>query len=200
MKSSLQLIASALLLSTARCSPAKMERMVVSKMRMSDLEGSATGYAYDQRQGVPVSYVQYTSHTGNDGAGYPTYTTYNTYPAYTYGDYGNADYGYGAPAAPLAPYYPGPYLEPPHVHHDQPGVYYGEPHVYHHQEQPAYHHVPVVHHHGDESDESFEEGGGAEHHAEDNSVHGEKGEKGYGGHHDYDQGENEHREVDHNEG
>ncbi|KAG7204719.1 hypothetical protein KM043_005133 [Ampulex compressa] len=43
-------------------SPARMERMIVSEMRSSDLESSASGYAYDQRQGLPVSYVRYTNH------------------------------------------------------------------------------------------------------------------------------------------
>ncbi|XP_020300329.1 stress protein DDR48-like [Pseudomyrmex gracilis] len=43
-------------------SPTGTARMTVSKMRMADLETSASGYAYDQRAGLPVSYVRYTNH------------------------------------------------------------------------------------------------------------------------------------------
>lgn len=38
---------------------AKVESMVTSKMSMSD---GASGYAYNQQQGLPASYVQYTNH------------------------------------------------------------------------------------------------------------------------------------------
>jgi hypothetical protein len=141
--------------------PSLTQRMLLSRMRRSDLEGSASGYAYEQRQGLPVSYVQYTNH----GPG-----------PYVYTDYGQYDDGLEA----LAPYYP-------LVHH-----YEGPHHPIDHRENQ--HHW----HRGEE--ESVEEGGGAERHAEENSVHGEQGKKGYGTHHDFDKGENEDREADHQEG
>ena len=46
-------------------SPTRIEKMTVSKMRMADLETSASGYSYNQQQGLPVSYVQYTNHGSN---------------------------------------------------------------------------------------------------------------------------------------
>lgn len=62
------LLAAALLLTGARDNNASptgttmAARMTVSKMRMADLESSAGGYAYNQRPGLPVSYVRYTNH------------------------------------------------------------------------------------------------------------------------------------------
>lgn len=43
-------------------SPAGTAHMMVSKMRIADLETSAGGYAYNQQTGFPVSYVRYTNH------------------------------------------------------------------------------------------------------------------------------------------
>ncbi|XP_048511008.1 sarcoplasmic reticulum histidine-rich calcium-binding protein-like [Athalia rosae] len=42
--------------------PTNVERMTVSRMKMADLETSATGYSYHQRHGAPASYVQYNDH------------------------------------------------------------------------------------------------------------------------------------------
>lgn len=42
-----------------------MQRESMTKTRFTDLVGSATGYTYNQQQGVPVYYVQYT----NQGSG-----------------------------------------------------------------------------------------------------------------------------------
>ncbi|XP_076299185.1 uncharacterized protein LOC143218081 isoform X2 [Lasioglossum baleicum] len=39
-----------------------MQRMTVSKMRAEDLESSASGYVYNQQQGLPVYYLHYTDH------------------------------------------------------------------------------------------------------------------------------------------
>ncbi|XP_011645839.1 probable serine/threonine-protein kinase clkA [Pogonomyrmex barbatus] len=36
--------------------------MTVSKMRIADLETSASGYAYNQQGGLPVAYMRYTNH------------------------------------------------------------------------------------------------------------------------------------------
>ena len=46
-------------------SPTRIEKMTVSKMRMADLETSASGYSYNKQQGLPVSYIQYTNHGSN---------------------------------------------------------------------------------------------------------------------------------------
>lgn len=43
-------------------SSARTARMTVSKMRMADLETSASGYAYNQQGGLPVLYMRYTNH------------------------------------------------------------------------------------------------------------------------------------------
>ncbi|XP_072755080.1 uncharacterized protein [Anoplolepis gracilipes] len=43
-------------------SPAGTAHMMVSKMRMADLETSAGGYAYNQQTDLPVSYMRYTNH------------------------------------------------------------------------------------------------------------------------------------------
>lgn len=43
-------------------SPAATAHMMVSKMRIADLETSAGGYAYNQQAGHPVSYMRYTNH------------------------------------------------------------------------------------------------------------------------------------------
>jgi len=43
-------------------SPMRMARTTVSEMRMADLASSASGYAYSQRDELPVSYVRYTNH------------------------------------------------------------------------------------------------------------------------------------------
>lgn len=43
-------------------SSARTAHMTVSKMRMADLETSASGYAYNQRGGLPASYMRYTNH------------------------------------------------------------------------------------------------------------------------------------------
>lgn len=166
------------LLGIVAANPAKqLERMVIAKMRMSDQDGSETGYAYTQQQhSAPVSFVQYTSHTGSNVAGLPydaanTYPPYNAYPFYyTYGDYD---------VQPLAPlYYPPQYLQPPSV--------------------DPYHHN--VHHPYVEEEEIFEETGDNEHDSEDNSQHGEKGEKDYGSYHSRDQADNQHHEADHRQG
>lgn len=64
MIASLPVIA-ALLLTGARDNSASPTAtgMTVSKMRMADLESSAGGYAYNQRPGLPVSYVvRHTNH------------------------------------------------------------------------------------------------------------------------------------------
>ncbi|XP_033333557.2 uncharacterized protein LOC117224607 [Megalopta genalis] len=42
--------------------PARMQRMTVAKMRAEDLESSASGYVYNQQQGLPVYYLHYTDH------------------------------------------------------------------------------------------------------------------------------------------
>ncbi|XP_015431014.1 PREDICTED: protein starmaker-like [Dufourea novaeangliae] len=42
--------------------PARTQRMTVTKMRAADLESSASGYVYDQQQGLPVYYLQYNNH------------------------------------------------------------------------------------------------------------------------------------------
>ncbi|XP_012062489.1 PREDICTED: RNA polymerase-associated protein LEO1-like [Atta cephalotes] len=55
----------ALLLANTRgdgASSARTAHMTVSKMRMTDLETSASGYAYNQQRGLPVLYMQYTNH------------------------------------------------------------------------------------------------------------------------------------------
>lgn len=60
------MIASLVMLLASVCynsaSPAGTAHMMVSKMRIADLETSAGGYAYNQRMGLPVSYVRYTDH------------------------------------------------------------------------------------------------------------------------------------------
>lgn len=56
------LVVAVLLAGVCDASPMGTARMTVSKMRMADLETSASGYAYDQRAGLPVSYVRYTNH------------------------------------------------------------------------------------------------------------------------------------------
>ncbi|EZA56634.1 hypothetical protein X777_02238 [Ooceraea biroi] len=43
-------------------SPMGTARTMVSEMRTTDLVSSASGYAYSQRGGLPVSYVRYTNH------------------------------------------------------------------------------------------------------------------------------------------
>ncbi|XP_011694230.1 PREDICTED: uncharacterized protein LOC105453746 [Wasmannia auropunctata] len=43
-------------------SSARTAHMMVSKMRMADLETSASGYAYNQRGGLPAAYMRYTNH------------------------------------------------------------------------------------------------------------------------------------------
>lgn len=43
-------------------SSARTAHMTVSKMRMADLETSASGYAYNQQGGLPASYMRYTNH------------------------------------------------------------------------------------------------------------------------------------------
>ncbi|EGI62501.1 hypothetical protein G5I_09181 [Acromyrmex echinatior] len=55
----------ALLLANTRgdgASSARTAHMTVSKMRMTDLETSASGYAYNQQGGLPVLYMRYTNH------------------------------------------------------------------------------------------------------------------------------------------
>ncbi|KYN23035.1 hypothetical protein ALC57_04819 [Trachymyrmex cornetzi] len=55
----------ALLLANTRgdgASSARTAHMKVSKMRMTDLETSASGYAYNQQGGLPVLYMRYTNH------------------------------------------------------------------------------------------------------------------------------------------
>ncbi|KOC69589.1 hypothetical protein WH47_05532 [Habropoda laboriosa] len=42
--------------------PTMEQRMTSSKMSTMDLDSSATGYVYNQQQGLPVYYVQYTNH------------------------------------------------------------------------------------------------------------------------------------------
>lgn len=60
------MIASLVMLFASVCdnsaSPVGTAHMTVSKMRIADLETSAGGYAYNQRTGLPVSYVRYTNH------------------------------------------------------------------------------------------------------------------------------------------
>ncbi|GAB1865478.1 hypothetical protein CAJAP_06557 [Camponotus japonicus] len=60
------MIASLVMLLASVCdnsaSPAGTAHMTVSKMRIADLETSAGGYAYNQRTGLPVSYMRYTNH------------------------------------------------------------------------------------------------------------------------------------------
>jgi len=41
---------------------ARTAHMTVSKMRIADLETSASGYAYNQQGGLPISYMRYTNH------------------------------------------------------------------------------------------------------------------------------------------
>ncbi|KAI4491158.1 hypothetical protein M0802_010379 [Mischocyttarus mexicanus] len=43
-------------------SPTKIERTMISKTNLNDLESSATGYTYEQGQGYPVTYVHYTNY------------------------------------------------------------------------------------------------------------------------------------------
>lgn len=43
-------------------SSARTAHMMVSKMRIADLESSASGYAYNQQGGLPASYMRYTNH------------------------------------------------------------------------------------------------------------------------------------------
>ncbi|XP_071564682.1 uncharacterized protein [Temnothorax nylanderi] len=43
-------------------SSTRTAHMMVSKMRMADLETSASGYAYNQQGGLPVLYMRYTNH------------------------------------------------------------------------------------------------------------------------------------------
>ncbi|XP_033217354.1 protein PFC0760c-like [Belonocnema kinseyi] len=53
------------ILGTSWASPTRIEKMTVSKMRMADLENSASGYSYNQQHGLPASYIQYTNHGSN---------------------------------------------------------------------------------------------------------------------------------------
>jgi len=75
--------------------PTRMARTIVSEMRMADLASSASGYAYSQRGGLPVSYVRYTNHGSGRyyGAPAPVY--------YTVADGGSG--GSGGDPAPVAP-------------------------------------------------------------------------------------------------
>ncbi|XP_011501462.1 PREDICTED: protein argonaute-2-like [Ceratosolen solmsi marchali] len=96
-----RVLASVLLAMATDSIPMRTARTMMSLTKMSDLEGAASGYAYDQRQSLPVSYVQYTSH----GPG-----------PYAYTDYGQYDDGLGA----LAPYYPlVHHYESPYQLHDR---------------------------------------------------------------------------------
>ncbi|XP_011867625.1 PREDICTED: uncharacterized protein DDB_G0290685-like [Vollenhovia emeryi] len=52
----------AALLAGNGASSARTAHMTVSKMRMADLETSASGYAYNQQGGLPASYTRYTNH------------------------------------------------------------------------------------------------------------------------------------------
>ncbi|XP_078036931.1 uncharacterized protein LOC144470026 [Augochlora pura] len=45
-----------------RIAAARMQRMTVTKMRAEDLASSASGYVYNQQQGLPVYYLHYTDH------------------------------------------------------------------------------------------------------------------------------------------
>ncbi|KAM0724851.1 hypothetical protein ACS0PU_009235 [Formica fusca] len=60
------MIASLVMLLAGLCgnsaSPTGTAHMMVSKMRIADLETSAGGYAYNQQTGHPVSYMRYTNH------------------------------------------------------------------------------------------------------------------------------------------
>lgn len=42
--------------------PTANERMTLTKMMAEDLDGTASGYVYNQQQGIPVYYVQYSNH------------------------------------------------------------------------------------------------------------------------------------------
>ncbi|XP_058804499.1 histidine-rich glycoprotein-like [Phymastichus coffea] len=186
MKQVARMLFLVMLLVYATANPVKqVERMVIAKMRMSDQDGSETGYAYEQQHGAPVSFVQYTTHTGSS-AGLPyegdAYApSHDAYPFYqTYGDYD----------VPLPPYYPQAYLVPPPPSPAVPAIVEPYSHGHYHQ-----------HPHGDDGDEeSFEEAGGTDHNAQDNLVHGEKGEKDYGSFHSRDEADNVHHEADHNDG
>jgi len=77
--------------------PMRMARTTVSEMRMADLASSASGYAYNQRGGLPVSYVRYTNHGSGRyyGAPAPVYYTVD-------GDGGGGSGGDSAPVALVA--------------------------------------------------------------------------------------------------
>ena len=195
--------------------PTAMEKMTVSRMRMADLESSATGYTYNSQRGQPASYVQYTNHGTGGYYNAPTpvqYVTYRNPDAIVRSrvNVAGAMPPYNKKVSPL-PGYVVPLLEAPKNPALAPYYVPAEVHeiprhieIQEDEDEDDSHEIDGDSEEEDDdvehNDRDEEHGEGGDFNSEEQSSHGEKGEEGYKNHHEFNVGDKEEHQKDRHKG
>lgn len=186
----------------------KIESMVVSKMRMSDLETSGTGYAYAQQQGYPASYITYTNHGGQKLYQPPKTAVYGVPPVALPGipqrQFGDGLYPnlnpliYAPQALPVAERSVPFVVKHPISHQNYKVDSTDESDLEEFRAADNNKWRPSVGHAG--HDDAYVNDAGQTYDAAKYSAHGAKGEKGFEKHNEFDDGEKGAHFEDHHKG